>query len=318
MKAKLILILMGVLGCVFFLNNIQAPQAQAQTSQLPGASIDSDRLFKASVKITMFPSLDSQEASNEGPQQPALPEGAFVKARGLGTLVLAGREVFIITHNHWGDTLDKDPVIEVRAADNELLARLSAAEFTALIRHQDPGTLVLKAPQNLARTLLYNLGESASGEQLAAGKLGNNLHVQPGDIVQVARRTGEDREEVEVIDARVLASEYYQDLPILTLQTLNGELLEHGDSGGGVWFDGELIGNMWARLPKDTLLDKVLAQIPTQEADPVHTDLGFAASLPSGLDQVPGSMVQAHEPAAEETALVIRCGGRGCESVPNE
>jgi hypothetical protein len=37
-------------------------------------------------------------------------------------------------------------------------------------------------------------------------------------------------------------------LPSLMLRRVNGKAIEPGDSGGGIWLDGRLVGNMWYRV----------------------------------------------------------------------
>ena len=51
------------------------------------------------------------------------------------------------------------------------------------------------------------------------------------------------------------------------LITLDGQPIMKGDSGGGVWFEGRLIGNLWAS--------------PYEVETGARTSRGFAALIPA-------------------------------------
>jgi hypothetical protein len=151
---------------------------------------------------------------------------------GLGTLVNTGNELVIVTHDHWS-LLDAG-LAKARfySADDVLLAELSGAEFLGLIRSRDGGTLVLNAP---AALLASGLVPAALGDSDTAGW---------GDLVAVVYRqpgTGE----LSVKQMAVTSVEDYQTRPSYALQSAEGTVVVPGNSGGGVWQDGRLVGNMW-------------------------------------------------------------------------
>jgi hypothetical protein len=92
--------------------------------------------------------------------------------------------------------------------------------------------------------------------------------VQVGDIVQVSYRPAEARETLGVRDAQVTAISQYGGARTMQLSTVNGHPILKGDSGGGIWFEGRLVGNMWASF-YDAATDTPTAN-------------GFAAFLPFG------------------------------------
>jgi hypothetical protein len=151
---------------------------------------------------------------------------------GLGTLVNTGNELVIVTHDHWsllGAGLAK---ARFYSADNVLLTEVSASEFLGLIRSRDGGTLVLNAP---AALLASGLVPAALGDSDTAGW---------GDLVAVVYRqpgTGE----LSVKQMAVTSVEDYQTRPSYALQSAEGTVVVPGNSGGGVWQDGRLVGNMW-------------------------------------------------------------------------
>ena len=46
--------------------------------------------------------------------------------------------------------------------------------------------------------------------------------------------------------APVTAVEQREERPIYVLRSLDGQAIVQGDSGGGVWWNGRLVGNTWA------------------------------------------------------------------------
>jgi hypothetical protein len=96
-------------------------------------------------------------------------------AYGIGTLVEYQGETFLVTHNHWGDMLQDQNLIELRDGDNRMIKPIYASEFKSLVVYRDAGTLVLRAPAGLAGVL-------------TPASLDNGPQLKPGDTVQVAQR----------------------------------------------------------------------------------------------------------------------------------
>jgi hypothetical protein len=59
----------------------------------------------------------------------------------------------------------------------------------------------------------------------------------------------------------------FRGIPVIWLVTLDGLPIVKGDSGGGVWFDGRLVANLWAS--------------PYVVETGARTSRGFAALIPA-------------------------------------
>ena len=169
-------------------------------------------------------------------------------ARGLSTVVYyKGRNV-LITHDHWGDVLDQLAYARFWNRDNELLLELKGAEYQELIRYRDGGTLILSAPEGLIADQLPTLNNPAALPAIVPAALADEADVQVGDKVLAVVRDPGAPHRVEILEAVVESVEDQQGLPSLTLRRENGKPIEPGDSGGGVWCGGRLVGNMWYRV----------------------------------------------------------------------
>jgi hypothetical protein len=251
-------------------------EAALQTA-LPTAGV----LLKATVQINLYAPLG--ENSREK-----------LYATGLGTLILAGGERLIITHDHWGPVLDGVTKARFGSADNQVLLELDGPAFLALIRYRDGGTMVLAAPEILVirRPSLPRLQPVVAGD---------GATVQPGDIVTVAYRLPADaRQSVSTFEALVLSLQIKEGQPVWRLQSTHGEQVISGDSGGGIWKDGRLVGNLWA-----SVIDTVFSSA-TPAGEDVLTDRSVGAVLKANdlLDSVP-----AEDPATHQSARSSPDGG---------
>ena len=122
--------------------------------------------------------------------------------------------------------------------------------------------------------------------------MGNSLAVQPGAVVQVAHRAAGNREVVDVLDAEVVSVDPYEGLPVFRLRTPDGQPMLPGDSGGGVWLDGKLVGNLWATFPKVSSPVDILPFVDPQAAEQGYRDLSLAARFPMKLDRLLRDMVR--------------------------
>jgi hypothetical protein len=160
--------------------------------------------------------------------------GHYIMEHGLGTLVNWQGRTVILTNNHWGDMLNDAETVEILDAAGSLLVELSLKDFKDLILYGDPGTLILSAPGELPA---------------AVEDLQSNLNPAIGDVVTVARQDPTNRDRVGLLQARIAKIQMYQGLPVYKLAVLDHDLLIPGDSGGGIWLNGRLVGNNWARNP---------------------------------------------------------------------
>lgn len=157
------------------------------------------------------------------------PQSGELHERGLGSLVQISRETMILTHAHWDYLADIAKALIVNS-ENQLLVELSGSEFQNLIRYRDRGTLILSAPAELQ-------GRSA--------ELGDGMDLQVGFLVDIVQRNSVERYQVDVVRAKVISLDSYNGLPVIRYRIIDGEEIRPGDSGGGLWYRGELMGNTW-------------------------------------------------------------------------
>ena len=205
---------------------------------------------------------------------PTMVHGHYVMAQGLGSLVMNAGEMQIVTHNHWGETLKNAEFVRFYDCADNLLVEMNVNSFNQAVLAQDAGTLLLEVP-NEVKTRMQALNVT----DLAA-----NGDVQAGDIVLVAHQADENTGRVDILEARVADRSTYKQLPVFKLQTLDGQPIVSGDSGGGVWLDGKLVGNIWGRETVQQqagwgALDWLKPDLPMIEVD-------FAAQFPSYLNTV--------------------------------
>jgi hypothetical protein len=232
----IIIIQVIIVACIGIYPNIKAVGWQSQE----GNSLDEERIMNATVQIYII-SLTDEIAEAGLPYtnlsvtqvREYLSQGwGYDMGRGLGTLIHTQGGDLIVTHDHWGDILRVSDLIELRDAQNNLLLELTNLEFRKLLRFEDAGTMALDAPPSLG---------------LAPVSLGDSRKVTPGQVVLLTRRQPGDTGEVEVIQAAIKGEEQYEARPAWKLETLNDTPISPGDSGGGVWLNGQLVGNLWAR-----------------------------------------------------------------------
>jgi hypothetical protein len=205
-----------------------------------GNSLDAEKILNATVQIYMISLTDEIAAAglphmnlSVAQVHEYLSQGwGYDMGRGLGTLIKTQGGDLIVTHDHWGDLLRAADLVELRDAQNDLLLELTNLEFRKLLRFEDAGTMALDTPPALGLTPV---------------ELGDSHQVLPGQVILLARRQPGDTGKVEVIQAEVKAEEQYESRLAWRLETLHDLPISPGDSGGGVWLNGQLVGNLWAR-----------------------------------------------------------------------
>lgn len=207
------------------------------TSALSKQNISVDRaaqaqILSATVQIRLFaPITSAQPVGNVYP---------YTMSQGLGSLVRTGNQYRIITHNHWS-TLAQLDFVKFYDANFALLLEMSGAAFKGLILQQDAGILVLQAPSELIEKL------SISADAFQEASLEEGRKLEAGDQVLVVHQKPGREDEVAVMPAVVERRLTFHGLPVFQLQAADGSALIPGDSGGGVWYDGRLVGDLWAR-----------------------------------------------------------------------
>jgi len=262
----IIIIQVIIIACVGIYPNIKAVGWQSQE----GNNLEPERILNATVQIYMISLTDEiAEAglayTNLSVRQVReyLSQGwGYDMGRGLGTLIQIQGDDLIVTHDHWGDILRAADLVELRDAQNNLLLELTNLEFRKLVRFEDAGTMALDAPPSLG---------------LAPVNLGDSQRVTLGQVVLLTRRQPGDTGKVEVIQAVVKAEEQYEARPAWKLETLHDTPIAPGDSGGGVWMDGELVGNLWAR---HKAIDWRIWTWDSLEPEETATRIAYAAPYP--------------------------------------
>jgi hypothetical protein len=158
---------------------------------------------------------------------------------GLGTLVVQGGERLLVTHDHWSRFDETLGTVTFRASDGAFLAEMELRDFRTYLLYRDGGTMVLAVPDVLATAV------SGSAEILPA----NALAIEDG--VLLAQRAG-DR--VMLTEASVIAQSEKQGVPVVRLQSQDGQVVVSGDSGGGVWVNGRLAATMWTTIMMESPL----------------------------------------------------------------
>ncbi len=267
--------------CVLILISVPFKSRAVSAKSIEPKSSGEQQLLNASVQIIM--SVFQKPQAGSGASQNNA--GNRILANGIGSIIEVRGEVLIVTHNHWGAALQRMSLVEFRDAENELLLRLFGFQFQALIRYQDKGTLVLDIPDDLEPFLSAGVGGSNNRGGLIPGKSGNSGKVKPGAIVEVAYRQGGNRQEIGSLRAVVESVAHYKGLPIFRLRSLNGQPVLPGDSGGGIWFNGKLVGNLWASLAVGS--QPVAGQSSGNSApgSVAFSDISYAAILDSEVVQ---------------------------------
>ncbi len=193
------------------------------------------RILEASIKIRMIAPAgvgNSQFAENiDGGSQ-----DRYFVASGLGTLAKIGNESVIVTHDHWSLLSNPQTVILISSAADEIKLVFGSSEFVELIRFRDGGTMIIDAPAQLAAR------SSLAPELTAESAQG----VQSGDILYAVRRQPEINDALSVEPVIVKSTNISEGPSTINLQSVNGIVVGPGNSGGGVWHDGQLVANIWS------------------------------------------------------------------------
>jgi hypothetical protein len=191
---------------------------QASVAAPQPATADKAAMLASTLQIAMF-----AYAVEAGDTEPG--------SRGLGTLVIHADELLIVTHGHWAHLTPQLHEVELRDASGDLLLTLDAPAFRTLVVYRDGGTMLLRAPDGLHGLVPARLGTTAD---LA-------------ETVWVMRRAlASDRGTIEVGAAAVTAVNDDTFPATIRLHSFDGSGVLPGDSGGGVWANGRLVGNLWA------------------------------------------------------------------------
>jgi hypothetical protein len=151
-------------------------------------------------------------------------------SRGFGTVVQYEGQRFILTHNHWSIPAAELNRTEIRNGAGQTLLVLEGATFYSLVRYQDGGTMLLVAPQGLAGVNAAELGDGS------AMQVGNTAWLATYDV-EAGQGVKIETAWVREVDGTAVPGR-------LMIQSQETAVIS-GDSGGGVWADGKLVGNLW-------------------------------------------------------------------------
>jgi len=196
-------------------------------------------ILAATVRIEMHTQYVSQEYS-------------YIQVRTSHATIMGGR--YLVTHNHFKFSLIETAArgeeghlaISLRRADGTLI--LDQATLSSFqIVYADPQTLVLEFLNDQGSGLFSALGLPSA--DFAAGRA---VQLQPGMELAQVDWDGEQAQ-VEWAPIEVL----YLEATIPQLQMAN--FVRFGSSGGGVFWQGQHIGNNWARdLEENPLTGEVI------------------------------------------------------------
>jgi hypothetical protein len=198
---------------VFILSIFSNQFSQASAHPLSLAEAEKQQILSATVQILVFPS-----------------EGIEYE-RGIGTLFRYGSGTFILTHNHWS-MLTVSAKVEFHNEKDQLLLTISGAEFLELVDYRDRGSIILKTPSTLPSQGAVTISDFPD--------------LTESDQLTVVHRNSSDHNQLDMMFVKVVRVMTDTGTSTINIIPLNQEEIIPGDSGGGLWYDGQLVGNMWA------------------------------------------------------------------------
>ncbi|HSG18037.1 MAG TPA: hypothetical protein VLE70_17205 [Anaerolineae bacterium] len=229
------LVAIVILPAIAFFPDLVAEITLAQEVEIDQAA--RQRILEVTIKIRMISLTEpgnNQFAGDNG----GSPQDEIMFGYGLGTLAKINGETVIITHDHWNLLSDPQTVILISSLVDDMKLVISRNEFVNRIRYRDGGTMIVDAPAQLAAR------SSLAPELAAAGELA----VQPGDNLYIVHRQLEVNDALTVEPVALKSVDKSEAPSSLTLQSINGIAVGPGNSGGGVWHDGQLVANIWSAV----------------------------------------------------------------------
>lgn len=192
--------------------------------------------------------------------------------QGLATLVKVHEQVLLVSHNHWKFMANSSKAIILDAKSNPLMV-LSHEMLMSLIVYNSRGTLVLQAPEGLGGT---------------PAETGTVENILPGEPTLLVHQGSSEGDGLEVVAGEIQEFSNFHQNHALHLFLPGEETIRQGDSGGGIWINGKLVGNLWAyhyelkagRFFLDLVQEPIAAVIPL-EAINMITDPGDMAAGPT-------------------------------------
>jgi hypothetical protein len=210
------------------------------------------RILDATVRITVY----AEEASTS--LSATQTENEYALGDGLGTLVQDGPNTYIVTHDHWSRLVDNLYKVQFRNAGGDLLLELDRPLFYSLIRYRDGGLMVLVAPEEIA-------------SQMTAVPVNKGAELSVDQPLLMAFWQPEADQQISVEPVTVEIIETYEGQTAIRMRSLNSRIVVQGNSGGGVFSSGQLVGTMW-----ETIVQKHLVN-GQATAETSSTDISRAA-----------------------------------------
>ncbi len=226
MKAFLVLAMVMILGSFAVSNVRRLDSPQLEQTLLRAATGDSEAaaILRATVRIRLVaPYLDGR-GNRVLMHDSGRPMGLDAINHGLGTLVVVDGRTLVVTHDHYSE-IDAAVAEAIVTDYSGREVALPIAEFRKLIRYRNNGIIVLEAPSGLP----------------PGAPLGDGVAIEAGSVARLVHRDPATHA-LSVVEAVVETWITYQGIPSYTLRNVNGEVVAPGNSGGGVWAGGRLVG----------------------------------------------------------------------------
>ena len=238
---------------IVLLSSVICSACSQNTSQNP-ESLSAIR--SATVLITM-----------QAPNPDQTIAGSTFLEYGVGSLIQYRGEILLVTHNHWRNMQDVT-IVKFFDADNNLIKVIIKDRFVESIVYSDAGALVIKPPKEVS-------------EQLSPVSLQAVPQVKAGETVDMVYRENPAREKAAILTAVVEEVTTYNDHPVYKLRCPDGQTIQPGDSGGGIWYKGILVANNWTVTARSTITPG--SSYSSEETNTVYTNISYAANLSEDL-----------------------------------
>lgn len=174
-------------------------------------------------------------ASTQIIMQRTLEDGTVLQAQGIATLITSNGHQKLVTHNHWGDYFDSNATATFYDAAGTLIFATSAKNLHSLRQFADDGMLIVTPFPELSA-------------HLTAVPIHETADVSLGAALWVVHQISADVRGLQLTPVVVNEYAYFADYSVVTLQSTDGTAIIPGDSGGGLFANGQLLGNMWKTL----------------------------------------------------------------------
>ncbi|MEM7801901.1 MAG: hypothetical protein AAF633_22090 [Chloroflexota bacterium] len=88
-----------------------------------------------------------------------------------------------------------------------------------------------------------------------------------------------------VVPAVIAEIKIENQMPVYQFETLDGHAIFPGDSGGGVWFEGQLVGNMW-RTVQVQMVNELTGEVTGVNPTPTSYGAVLSTSIKSVVNMI--------------------------------